>query len=123
MKITKILSIFSLLTINSANATTVLQTLNCVVFQRFGYVSGDKFYFNIKENKSTNPATVEIASLLIPTTGIAKNVVIELVDQDDTKAYFAYNEISATYDKISKTASFTKSLDNGLNQVYAYCAK
>lgn len=105
-----------------AYAGDVLQTLNCTAFKRFGFVSGMKFYFNVKES-TTAPFDVSIASLLIPGSGPAKNVVIELVDQDTAKAYFAYNDVDVTYDKVAKVASFTKPLANGLNDVYAYCSK
>ncbi len=114
-------SVCSLIT-SYAYAGDLLQTLNCTVFKKFGYVSGAKFYFNVMES-TTKPVEVSIASLLIPGSGPAKNVVIELVDQDEKLAYFAYNDINVTYDKVLKVASFSKPLANGLNDVYAYCSK
>lgn len=107
-----------------ALASETFLSLNCTTFKNFGYVAVPKFYFNVKES-NTNPINVSIGSLLIPssTGGAAKNVIIGLVEQDETNAFFEYNDVAVTYNKNTKTASFTKPMENGLNQVYAFCAK
>ena len=46
-----------------AYAGDVLQTLNCTAFKRFGFVSGMKFYFNVKES-TTAPFDVSIAKFV-----------------------------------------------------------
>ncbi|MGY3803904.1 hypothetical protein ACWNT8_07585 [Pigmentibacter ruber] len=66
------MSLITIFTCSSANAAGDLQTLNCIVFLRFGYACG----FIIKEDKSTPQITVNTASLLIPTSRRLQKILL-----------------------------------------------